>query len=135
MITNKIELNAERLGFQFVGKNDEKLIPRYPAIIVSPGPKSKEVHATHTFNVEHRVFLWIYHAKMTETYRERSDNDIALAEAVEALLEENLEWDDQIIFGFVENSQPGILQPRSERSDIVVGTRLSWFGLTQKRFA
>ena len=42
--------NAGPLGLAYVGTGDS-LIPEYPAAIVSPGGKAKEIHTTRKFNV------------------------------------------------------------------------------------
>jgi len=141
-LVKRIEDEAGALGFEYVGKWDEKLVGRYPAVVVSPVGLEKEVHGTQTFLITIRIMLWIYHADMTETYRSRSDADIELAEALEEFLErpENRTLNDnlgaeQLIFGFIETSVPGVLQPSKERGGPIVGTRLQWHGITQRRWS
>jgi len=133
-ISELISDNAERLGIQYVGKNDERLLPRYPAVVVSGGMKRKEVHATHTFNVELYTTIWVYHAAITKTHQERSMEDMVFATALEALLEDDKTLGQRVIFCYVESSVPGVYAPRSGRGEPVVGTKINWYALSQKRW-
>lgn len=134
VLSDLVENNAERLGIQYVGKNDERLLPRYPAVVVSGGQKTKEVHATHTFNVELRTIIWVYHAKVTQTHKERSMEDMALATALESLIEDDKTLGGTVVFSYVESSVPGVMAPRAGRGDLVVGTKMNWYALSQKRW-
>lgn len=126
--------NAERLGIQYVGKYDERLLPRYPAVVVSAGPMAKEVHATHTFAATLRCIIWIYHANLSLTHQERSEEDLLLVTALVSLLEEDKTFENRIIFGFVESEVPGVIGPRSGRGEPIVGTRINWEAVTQQRW-
>lgn len=134
LLKDLIEDNAERLGIQFVGVYDERLIPRYPAVIISAGQTDKEPHATHTFAVILRCTIWVYHAKMTQTHRERSEEDLLLATALGALLEDDKTYEDRLIFGYVESEVPGVIAPRAGRGEMIVGTKMNWEASTQQRW-
>jgi hypothetical protein len=134
MLKEVIDDNAGLLGIEFVGSYEERLIPRYPAVVISAGIATREVHATHTLNVTLRCILWVYHAVLTETHTERNKQDLELATAVIALIENDKTFDNKVIFGFVESETPGVLAARLGRSDAIVGTRLAWEGLTQQRW-
>lgn len=139
MIAELLQDNGEQLGIQYVGKYEERLIPRYPSVIVSAGMTEKEVHATHTFAITLRSTIWVYHANLTKTHQQRSLEDLELATAVVALLEDDFTWKEdgveRLVFGFVESEVPGVIAPRSGRGEPVVGTKLEWNGTTQKRWA
>lgn len=134
MIADTIEENAERLEIQFVGKYDERLLPRYPAVNVSSGQLTKEVHATHTFALTLRCLIWVYHANMTMTHKERSLEDLLLATSLVSLLEDDPTFNGKLIFGFVSAEIPGVIAPRAGRGEPIVGTRIEWEGVTQQRF-
>ena len=134
MLSELIEDNADRLGIEFVGKYDERLLPRYPAVVLSSAPLTKEVHATHTFNVTLRVTIWVYHAKITVTHKERSEEDLLLVTALTSLLEDDPTYGNRVVFGFVDNEVPGVVAPRAGRGDPIVGTRMSWEAITQQRW-
>lgn len=129
-----LDTNKVSLGLGYIGRFDEKRLPTYPAVVVSAGPRGKEVHGTHTFAVTLRVLLWVYHAKLDESHRQRSIDDLALVEAIENLLETDMTLGGKVIFGFVEDEQPGVMQPKSAKSELVVGTKMTWVGATQKRW-
>jgi hypothetical protein len=135
MLSELIEDNAERLGIGFIGKYDERLLPSYPAVVISSAPLSREVHATHTFALTLRALIWIYHAKVSLTHKERSEEDLLLVTALVSLLHDDTTYDGHVIFGFVDSEVPGIVAPRAGRGDPIVGTRISWEGVVQERFA
>lgn len=134
LVLNKIETNKSILGIGYVGVDDERRLPRYPAVVVSAGPKDKQIHSSNSFAVTIRVLIWVYHAKMNESHRSRSNADLDLADAIENLLEEDLTWSDQVVVAHCEGQIPGVFSPRSEKSDLVIGTRLTWVAATQEEF-
>lgn len=134
MLYDLIRENAGLLGMEYVGQYDENMLPRYPNVVISPGIKTKELHASHTFLVTLRCVLWVYHAKLTETHTERSKEDLAFATAIEALVEDDKEFGGRVIFSFVESSTPGVIAPRTGKGEGIVGTRLAWECTTQQRW-
>lgn len=126
--------NASDLDIGYIGVDDEKRLPQYPAVVVSASGRTKELHGTHTFAVTLRVLLWVYHAKLDVGHRQRSDEDLKLVEGIEDVLESDMTFGDRFIFAYVEDQQPGTLQPRSAKGDLVVGTRMTWVAASQKRF-
>lgn len=125
---------AGGLDIGYIGVDDEQRLPVYPAVVVSAGARDKELHGTHTYLVTVRCLLWVYHGKLSDSHRQRSDSDLQLVEDIEAALERDLTFGNRIIHGYVENEQPGVHQPKSAKGDLIVGTRMSWMGLTQQRF-
>lgn len=137
MIVDKLKTSVLDIGY--VGSYDERRLPQYPAVVVSAGPRTKELHATHTFNLELRCLLWVYHAKISESHRNRSLADLNLVSDIETVLEEDMEWlddngDARVIHAWVESEVPGVMQPRAAKGDLVVGTRMTWYALSQRRF-
>lgn len=133
MVKEAIERSPD-IELGYIGVDEEKRLPVYPAVVVSAGGKNKELHGTHTFAVTLRVLLWVYHGNMNVGHRQRSDEDLMLVEAIEKALEADPTFDDRIIFGYVENEEPGVHQPRSEKSDLIIGTRMTWVGASQQMF-
>lgn len=125
-IHNLLETNKVALGLAFVGYGDEDLIPTYPAAVVTASPLERELHATRQFQLVFRCNIWVYHAKMTEDHKTRTRNDMILASAIRGKLHEDKTFGGNLIFGYVESEDPGIItRPRRE---IVVATRLGWTG-------
>jgi hypothetical protein len=127
-------IKGSDLGIGYVGKFDEKRLPHYPAVVVSGAPREKEVHGTHTFAVTLRCFIYVYHASLSKSHANRSEEDMILVENIEALLEEDCTFGGRVVFGYVESEAPGVMQPRSEKSEIVVSTRMTWMAGSQARF-
>ena len=133
MIVECLEESAE-VVLGYIGKNDELRLPRYPAVVVTAAGRDKEVGGTHKFDITLRLNLWVYHAKMTEGHATRSQADLELVDVIESALEKDMTFNDRIIFGFIENEQPGLMQARKNVGDVVVGTKMSWIGVTRKMF-
>lgn len=142
MIADKLNQNAGELGIAYVGKYDEKRIPKYPAVVIVPGPREKSIHGTQTFEILLTAELYVYHANLTLSKRERSKEDLKLVADLEAILESDYLWktdpndpqSGRLIFGYISGERPGALQPSASKSTIVIGTRMSWRGLSQRRF-
>ncbi|SRR6266576_1073845 len=126
--------NASALGIEFVGAYGEKLLPSYPAVVVSAGDTEKEVHGTHTYIVTLRCNFFVYHASMNLTHASRSLEDLKLATTVVDFIERDPTLGDKIVHGFVISELPGISQLNSRKTDAVVSTRLSWQGISERRF-
>lgn len=135
LVEHMVEMISEStIPFAYVAKYDENLIPEYPCVQIQPGTTDKFLHGTHTFNIGLRAYLYVMHAKMTESKRTRSLEDLLLATQVVNLLEDDLTLGGKVIYGYVDSEQPAAFPPRSQKGDVVVGTRLLWNGLAQTRF-
>lgn len=143
MIVERLTQKSGDLGIAFVGAYDEKRVPAYPAVVIVPGDKEKVLHGENTFNVLLVVQLYVYHADLTLSKRERSREDLLLVSAIEAELENDYGWQvdpldtntKRLIFGYISNIEPGNIQPRSNKSNIVISTRMVWRGLSQRRLS
>jgi hypothetical protein len=136
-IKNKLDQLAETVGVAYVGYGDENLIPNYPACLVVPGRKGKILHATQTFNVDLEVDLYILHAVLTQDHGQRTRKDLQLVTAIEGIIESDYEFKDgngdaQIIFGYIQDATPGVAN--RARGQAVLSTRMTWVGLSQRRF-
>jgi hypothetical protein len=142
MVVGRLEEQSGPLGIRFVGKYNETRIPKYPAVVIIPGERTKEIHATQTFNVVIELKLYVYHGDLTLTKRERSEADMLLVTAVEQELEKDYEWKEfpnipgskRVVFAYVSDEKYGVLQPRSSKSNAIISTVISWRALTQRRF-
>jgi hypothetical protein len=126
--------NANLLGIEFVGGYGERILPSYPAVVVNAGTLDKELHGTHTYLITIRALVYVYHAQMTITHASRSLADLQLASTVVDFLERDLTLGDRIINGFVVSEVPGATQVNARKSDVVVSTRLTWEGISERRF-
>lgn len=143
MIVERLTQKSGVLGLEFVGAYDEKRVPKYPAVVVVPGDREKVIHGENTFNILLVVELYVYHANLTINKRERSKADLQLVTDIERELESDYGWQTnpndtdtkRLIFGYVALHEPGNLQPRSSKSNLIIGTRMVWRGLSQRRLA
>lgn len=133
-LKTKFAAQQVALGIAYIGMYDETLIPKYPAMVISPGPTAKTIVGTHKFEIQFRTIIWVYHARLTLTHQQRSLADLQLASAITALLDADIQMSDNVIHSYVESEVPGVIQPRTTKSDAVVGTRLSHWALAQKMF-
>lgn len=141
MVVEKLEEKAGELGIAYVGAYDEVRIPKYPAVVIIPGDREKTLHGENTFGILLVLELYVYHANLTLSKRERSKADLKLVDDIEAVLEEDYGWQTEpldtntkrLIFGYISHVEPGNLQPRNRKSNLVIGTRMIWRGLSQRR--
>lgn len=135
-IYDLIKDNEGPLGLNYVGKYDEKRLPRYPSVVVSPGDRTKilgNITSPPTFNVELSVALWVYHGDMTVPHSTRNEEDLKLVDKIEEVLEEDHTLGGLVIFGYIITQVPGIVQPAASKSEIIAGTRMDWVALSKKR--
>lgn len=123
---------AGELGIGFVGYG-EKLRPQYPAVVVMPGAKSKQLHATHTFNVLMETTILVYHAVLSNSTVTRTKDDLELVERIENLIEQGeMNLNGHCIFVYVRDTLAGtVARPTGEQ---VIGSRMLIETLSQKRF-
>lgn len=137
MIAAHLEKNAGPLGIKYVGKFDERRIPQYPAVVVVPAGRSKVPHDTGNFKVEFEVNIYVYHADLTLTKRERSKADLQLVADIEESLEQDYGWTDdngrRVIFGYIADETPGVLQSRSNKSTVIISTCITWVAESRRR--
>jgi uncharacterized protein YneR len=125
------------LGFNFVDYgNVDDLIPGYPAALLSPGPRTRVVHATHIFLVTFIVDIWVLHGNLNVGYSQRKKEDIQLCNAVQDFMDKHFSLDtpdnvDNIIFGRIENETPGAIV---RSGSPIVSTRLQWSGTSEQPF-
>lgn len=125
-VYNLLVTNQVALGLGFIGYAEERLLPKYPAVQVSAEPLIRQLHATHQFLVTFNLSLWVYHAKLTDSHKVRTKNDLLTVTAIRNLLHSNFTLGGNIIFGYVDSENPGVLA--SQKNDPVVGTRMTWTG-------
>lgn len=126
--------NNEYLQLGFIGKDDERRLPQYPAVVVSAGAKEREIHGTHTYLVRLQCTIWVYHANMNVNHATRSDEDLILTEKIEEVLDRDPTYDGQFIFAAPESIAPGMFQPASSKGSVVIGSRILWTATSQERF-
>lgn len=139
VLIDKLKDNSGPLGINYVGSYDEKRLPRYPAVVVSPGSRTKEIAGVGKFDVAFLVDLWVYHAELTLSHAARSKKDLQLVADIETLLESDYNLKDgngidQIVFGFVTNETPGIMQGNANKTEMIVCTRMQWMATSRRGF-
>jgi hypothetical protein len=124
-IYNLLNDNKGPLGLGYVGYADERLLPKYPAVVVSLNvPVDRTLGPTGTFNLGWAVQLVVYHAKLTRGHRTRTREDMQLAAAIRKKLHEDYKAGGGVIFGYVRSERPGIIA--DDRGTANVATSLIW---------
>jgi len=130
----QLTTNASLLGLEYVGAYGEVMIPAYPALVINAADSDKDLHGTHTYLVTLRCEIYIYHGSIVLTRARRSLEDLKLATGIIDFLELDPTLGGNIIHGYVQSESPAASQTNSGKSEIVVSTRLSWEGITERRF-
>jgi hypothetical protein len=131
-IKDMFDVNAGTLGLNYVGYGDERVITKYPAVVVDSGPTEREIHGTHKFKNTFHIVFWVYHAGMNLTYQRRTQEDLLLVREITNLLHSDLTLGGNIVFGYIDSSIPGLFQ--RPKGSAVVGTRMTWEGYVLESF-
>src|SRR5574338_549580 len=124
-IYDKINNARNELGLGYVGYADERLLPRYPACVVSfNAPVDRTIHALHQFRLNWSIQIIIYHARLSASHKVRSREDMQLAAAVRNKLHSDFTLGGGVIFGFVASERPGILA--DDKGNANIATALVW---------
>jgi hypothetical protein len=125
-IKDLLDTEAGELGVRFVGYGDERLVPNYPAVLVTGSNLNRVVHGTLKFLLTFDVTIWVYHAKMSITRQARTKEDMLLVKGVRDLLHSKYTMDENLVFSNVVNETAGVIN--RAKSDIVIGTKVDWTG-------
>ena len=123
----------EELQVEDVWYSPQNLIPRYPCIIIEPRPRRRRFTATHRWELTFEVSILLYHGKVNSSEVNHRENELQ-AGLVENFLhadQSRLTLNGLVIFGFVINAEPGLVN----RGDVMVtATRLTWQGESREEF-
>ena len=124
---------ATTLGLAYVSiaANAELLIPAYPAALITAGSKAKEMSG-QKFRVGLSMEIFVLHGLLSDTIRDRTMADLALATSIETLLDKNMTMGGNIINGFVVGSDPGNMVRGSTTG--IITTKLTWTGESRQTF-
>lgn len=131
-VYDKLNDNKGELGLAHVAYSDESLLPEYPVAVVSAGTFGRILIGTHKFQLVFSLDIYVLHAKLSLTHKTRTQEDMALATSIKKLLDDDPTLNNNIIFGFCDGADPGVLtRPKGES---VVGTRITWTGEGRQSF-
>lgn len=118
-----LRLNGPEFGLDDV-EYDARLIPAYPAAVLTPGRKDKAFHSTNFFLVTMEVHIAVYHAKLTQTRRERTREDLQLCTDIESTVETpQLNVNNRVVTAYISEIVPGMItRPKGEQ---VIGSRMT----------
>lgn len=117
---------AGELGLATVAYGDEDLTSKYPSVKVVTGLMLKTLHRTRGWMNEFNVDIWVYHAKMTVSYAQRSREDLLLTTEIRKVLHSDMTMGGGVIQGWVIQEMPALITRQKRGS--VVGTRMVWNG-------
>jgi len=132
-----IDSRKGELGIAYVAYGEEDLLPEYPAVIVTAEPVNRDLHGTHTFGITLELSIWVLHANLDVSRRQRTREDLLLVTGIRNLLHGNLRLYDpdtnepNVIHAYVSAEVPGTVV---RKSDAIVATRMSYTATTQARF-
>jgi hypothetical protein len=102
--------NQLAIGFKYLAKYDDTLIPDYPAIYVAPGSTRTAKHGTHTFLREITTEIYVLHANMDVDRQTRIREDLAIVTRLSEVLDANRKLgDDNVVFSMISGEEPGVM--------------------------
>lgn len=129
-LSDRVDDNKAQLGFRYVARQDENLLPEYPAVLISMDRNiERRQHATRQFLVYFGIEFFVFHAKLTSSKQVRSRDDVVLATDLRKFLHSDYTLGGHIIFGYVDGEFP--MRGRTSiaaKTESVVMTRLTWIG-------
>lgn len=127
---NRIDNNKTELGLKYITYGDEQLLPEYPAcVLTAERPIATTLHATQQYRRVFACDLWVFHAKLQNSRRVRTREDIELARRMEVFLNEDRTCGGHLIQCWVEEMQPIVIgRITGQKGNAVIGTRLVWIG-------
>lgn len=125
-----LSFRKAELGIAEVYYGDQTLIPVFPAVVLESYPKDRTIRVTHKFDLTIRVGITIYHDKVQSTTVTKKEAE-ELAEAVEAVLQEDMTMGGLVLFGFVTRVEPGVAIRQRE---MIRASRLTWEGRSKVKF-
>lgn len=128
----KALIEDANLNLGYIGDSEEALVPKYPAVLVTAGEKSRIVHATATFKLNLNVVIWVYHAKLTDTHSQRTRADAELCTEIEDVVHADPTLGQNVIFGFIDSVVPGVVA--TPKKAPIVGSRMTWTGVSEERW-
>src|SRR5213078_2848776 len=98
----------------------------------------REWHATHKWELTMLTEIWIYHAKISDSHRTRTRDDLRLAQAVKDLIHSDLRMRDdqgnpQCVMAWINSEDPAFIR-RARSNEGVVGTRMEYTTISQEMF-
>jgi len=106
---------------------EQRIVPKYPAVMVVPGPIGRQLVQTGMqVELVLRVFIYLMHAKLTKTRTRRTQEDLQLGRNVVNLLHNDFKLGGNVVTSLVEAEDPGSLA--GPQGLAVVGNRLTWRG-------
>lgn len=138
-VHDTLDQNKGPLGLAFAGYGEDRLIPRYPAILVNTGPLTREWHTTHRWQLTIMLEMFVYHANLEGDRRVRTREDLQLVANVRAHLHDptqrrlrNSVGEAQAVESFINAEDPVTIGRL--RGDQVIGTRLEYTVISQETF-
>lgn len=126
----RLETAKPTYGIHDVWYGEEALIPRTPALSVTPSSKARELTETGMMAMNRfSIAVVIYHSRLDDPQVTRRECDI-LAEEIEQFIHEDRRLGGLLIHSHIESVEPGF----AARGKVTLrATRLSWTGLTKTR--
>jgi len=133
-IYNLLTAQKVALGLQSVWYADDEWAAPFPAAVLASGALLRTPYSTRTFQVRLTVTIFVMHANLSVNHKTRTQQDLAMAEAVSALLHTDKSLGGNIISGtgYIATETPGITnRPKGQN---VVSTSLVWNGESRQEF-
>lgn len=130
MVEAYIKSRGNELGLRDVWYGDDDHIPETPAVLVTPGPKNREISATsHVTMTTFNFSLTLFHSRFTDPRITRQECD-EKAEQLEEILHENRYLDGNLLHSYVSSMEFGVA---SRGNVLMKATRLSWVANSRTR--
>ena len=129
-VIDRLRTNQDVTGLAEVYYGDPGAIPVYPAAVVEPMPKTRDLVGTHRFEINFLTVITIIAGRVDDPNIIRKEVQ-QQAEVVEKVLMDDPYYNNTLIFSYVTRLEPGQLL----RSDVMHrAVRLLWTAQSREEF-
>ncbi len=126
MLLNPTNMTA--LGVNAVWYGDQAILPKTPALCVSPGTKKREFQGT-TFRTLNTIetYVWVYYGKIQDI-QVNLHAATALADSIETLVHSDLTLGHNVIAVLCIQNEPGLI---NKSGSWVMGARMTFESISK----
>lgn len=137
---DRFENNKNSLGLATIVSHENRVVGEFPALSIAGVRLEKGPYGIHTYLYTWRCWFYVMHNTLTLDHQTRSLEDLLLATDIVSFVESDRELKDvdhpknRVIFSYISDEEPGVIDPNSSGASAIVSTRLSWVGTSEGRF-
>jgi hypothetical protein len=125
-----IDAQATALGIQETFYGDQTILPKTPAVCVSPGNKSREFQGASLMTQNtFETYVYVYFGKIQDV-QENLHSAQALADSIEPVVHANMTLGGTVIWTLCIQNEPGMV---NKQGSLMMGNRMTFQSSSKTR--